>query len=99
MGEKDLDNAYRKLAKQMHPDKNGSTESAKKQFQQMKDRYEAIKKRRNPGQQPEGNDGANDKQDNNDKEDGNDREAENETRQKEAYDEDKPAGAGDENKE
>merc|ERR1719281_1042373 len=44
--DKDLDNAYRKLAKQMHPDKNGGTDAAKKRFQQMKERYEAIKKKR-----------------------------------------------------
>merc|ERR1719235_1715850 len=44
--EKDLDNAYRKLAKQMHPDKNGGTEEAKKKFQNMKERYEALKKKR-----------------------------------------------------
>jgi len=43
--EKELDLAYRKLAKQMHPDKNGGTEEAKKRFQFMKDRYEALKKR------------------------------------------------------
>merc|ERR1719356_1620277 len=45
--DKDLDNAYRKLAKKMHPDKNGGTEEAKKRFQQMKERYEAIKRKRN----------------------------------------------------
>jgi len=43
--EKDLDNAYRKLAKKMHPDKNGGTEEAKRKFQHMKERYEALKKR------------------------------------------------------
>ncbi|CAE7534571.1 SCJ1 [Symbiodinium necroappetens] len=43
--ERDLDNAYRKLAKKMHPDKNGGTEEAKKRFQGMKERYEALKKR------------------------------------------------------
>jgi len=41
--EKELDIAYRKLAKQMHPDKNGGTEEAKKRFQQMKERYEVLK--------------------------------------------------------
>jgi len=41
--EKELDIAYRKLAKQMHPDKNGGTEEAKRRFQQMKERYEALK--------------------------------------------------------
>jgi len=40
---KDLDNAYRRLAKQMHPDKNGGTEEAKIKFQQMKERYEELK--------------------------------------------------------
>jgi len=43
--EKDLDNAYRKMAKKMHPDKNGGTDSAKRRFQDMKERYEALKKR------------------------------------------------------
>jgi len=47
--EKDLDNAYRQLAKKMHPDKNGGTEEAKKRFQCMKERYEALKKRRGSG--------------------------------------------------
>lgn len=44
--EKDLDNAYRRLARQWHPDKNGGTEEAKRRFQNMKERYEALKKRR-----------------------------------------------------
>merc|ERR1712194_200497 len=43
--ERDIDNAYRKLARQMHPDKNGGTEEAKKKFQDMKERYEALKKK------------------------------------------------------
>lgn len=42
---RDLDNAYRKLAKKMHPDKNGGTEAAKQRFQAMKERYEALKKK------------------------------------------------------
>eukprot|EP00913_Durusdinium_trenchii_P027668 g25948.t1 len=42
---RDLDNAYRKLAKKMHPDKNGGTEEAKQRFQAMKERYEALKKK------------------------------------------------------
>merc|ERR1719174_1613954 len=41
--EKELDNAYRQLAKKMHPDKNGGTEEAKEKFQHMKARYEALK--------------------------------------------------------
>jgi len=44
--DKELDLAYRKLAKQMHPDKNGGTEEAKRRFQFMKERYEALKRRR-----------------------------------------------------
>lgn len=51
--EKALDNAYRKLAKKMHPDKNGGTEDAKQRFQQMKERYEALKTRRNPEERKE----------------------------------------------
>lgn len=43
--EKELDNAYRKFARKMHPDKNGGTEEAKHKFQQMKERYEALKKK------------------------------------------------------
>jgi len=42
---RDLDNAYRKLAKKMHPDKNGGTDEAKQRFQAMKERYEALKKK------------------------------------------------------
>mmetsp|Transcript_159502 Transcript_159502/g.290969 ORF Transcript_159502/g.290969 Transcript_159502/m.290969 type:complete len:863 (+) Transcript_159502:57-2645(+) len=41
--EKDVDNAYRQLAKRMHPDKNGGTEDAKQKFQDMKSHYEALK--------------------------------------------------------
>jgi len=44
--EKELDNAYRKLARRMHPDKNGGTEDAKQKFQNMKAHYEALKQGR-----------------------------------------------------
>jgi hypothetical protein len=40
---KELDAAYRKLAKKMHPDKNGGTEEANERFQNMKVRYERLK--------------------------------------------------------
>lgn len=43
--EKDLHAAYRRMAKRMHPDKNGGTEEAKKRFQHMKQRYEYLKER------------------------------------------------------
>eukprot|EP00929_Paragymnodinium_shiwhaense_P084231 TRINITY_DN45017_c0_g1_i1.p1 TRINITY_DN45017_c0_g1~~TRINITY_DN45017_c0_g1_i1.p1 ORF type:complete len:1363 (+),score=292.19 TRINITY_DN45017_c0_g1_i1:131-4219(+) len=52
--ERDLDNAYRQLAKRMHPDKNGGTEEAKERFQHMKERYESLKqdmKNRAPGEE------------------------------------------------
>jgi len=42
---KDLDNAYRQIARKMHPDKNGGTDQAKERFQKMKERYERLKKR------------------------------------------------------
>mmetsp|Transcript_81822 Transcript_81822/g.264158 ORF Transcript_81822/g.264158 Transcript_81822/m.264158 type:complete len:857 (+) Transcript_81822:220-2790(+) len=42
--EKEVDNAYRQLARKMHPDKNGGTEAAKEKFQGMKERYESLKK-------------------------------------------------------
>jgi len=42
--EKELDNAYRKMAKRMHPDKNGGTSEAKSRFQNMKEKYEVLKK-------------------------------------------------------
>jgi molecular chaperone DnaJ len=45
----EIDRAYKKLAKQMHPDKNGGTEEAKEAFQQMKEKYEALKQRRAEG--------------------------------------------------
>lgn len=53
--EKELDNAYRQLAKRMHPDKNGGTQEAKEKFQRMKEHYEAIKRHRaeDPGPQAE----------------------------------------------
>eukprot|EP00928_Gymnodinium_smaydae_P017756 TRINITY_DN16788_c0_g1_i1.p1 TRINITY_DN16788_c0_g1~~TRINITY_DN16788_c0_g1_i1.p1 ORF type:complete len:371 (+),score=111.41 TRINITY_DN16788_c0_g1_i1:104-1114(+) len=41
---KELEAAYRTLAKKMHPDKNGGTEEAKLKFQTMKEKYEALKK-------------------------------------------------------
>jgi len=41
--EKDVDNAYRRLARSMHPDKNGGTTEAKQRFQAMKERYEDLK--------------------------------------------------------
>jgi len=41
--EKDLDNAYRRLARSMHPDKNGGTEEAKSRFQTMRAKYEELK--------------------------------------------------------
>jgi len=44
--DKELDQAYRSLAKRMHPDKNGGTDDAKRRFQQMKERYELLKKKR-----------------------------------------------------
>eukprot|EP00435_Cladocopium_sp_Y103_P046252 s1670_g13.t1 len=50
--ERELDNAYRKMAKKMHPDKNGGTEMAKKRFQHMKERYESLKARRGAGPSP-----------------------------------------------
>lgn len=44
--EKELDNAYRQLAKRMHPDKNGGTAEANVKFQRMKEQYEALKQQR-----------------------------------------------------
>jgi len=41
--DRDLDNAYRRLARSMHPDKNGGTEEAKQSFQDMKLRYDSLK--------------------------------------------------------
>lgn len=44
--DRELDVAYRQLSKKMHPDKNGGTEESKERFQEMKKRYEALKKKR-----------------------------------------------------
>eukprot|EP00929_Paragymnodinium_shiwhaense_P076500 TRINITY_DN39347_c0_g2_i1.p1 TRINITY_DN39347_c0_g2~~TRINITY_DN39347_c0_g2_i1.p1 ORF type:complete len:1038 (-),score=240.88 TRINITY_DN39347_c0_g2_i1:126-3239(-) len=52
--EKELDAAYKALAKKMHPDKNGGTEEAKQRFQHMKERYEVLKKALKEGGGPEG---------------------------------------------
>lgn len=41
--EKEIDNSYRKMARILHPDKNGGTEAANSRFQDMKLRYEALK--------------------------------------------------------
>jgi len=51
--QKELDRAYRKLAKLMHPDKNGGTDEAKRRFQQMKERYEKLRPRCRPDRDPE----------------------------------------------
>jgi DnaJ-class molecular chaperone len=42
---RDVNTAYRRLARLTHPDKNGSTEEAKENFQSVKTRYEALKAR------------------------------------------------------
>jgi len=52
--EKDLDVAYRRLAKRMHPDKNGGTEEAKVRFQKMKERYEGLKTKLAPSEAERG---------------------------------------------
>lgn len=51
--DKDIDNAYRQKARNLHPDKNGGTDEAKQKFQNMKERYEAIKRKREGGQSPQ----------------------------------------------
>jgi len=43
--EQELDKAYRKKARELHPDKNGNTEEANAKFQDMKERYERLKKK------------------------------------------------------
>merc|ERR1719272_2484895 len=44
--DRELDVAYRQMSKKMHPDKNGGTEESKKRFQEMKTKYENLKKKR-----------------------------------------------------
>uniref|UniRef100_A0A7S2GJI2 J domain-containing protein n=1 Tax=Alexandrium andersonii TaxID=327968 RepID=A0A7S2GJI2_9DINO len=51
--EKDLSVAYRKMAKRMHPDKNGGTDEAKRRFQAMKEKYEHLKEGYRPPQPEE----------------------------------------------
>lgn len=51
---KDLDNAYRRLARSMHPDKNGGTEMAKERFQAMRARYEELKEQMDLAAQDDG---------------------------------------------
>jgi len=89
----DLDKAYKKMAMRMHPDKNGGTEEAKEKFQQMKEKYEALKERRkNEEGGPEdkrrkGSKTSESDDDTEKVEDGSDKEE----RRKEAYDEDEDA--------
>lgn len=47
--DKDLEAAYRRLARQLHPDKNGGTEEAKERFQAMQARYEMLLAHREHG--------------------------------------------------
>eukprot|EP00930_Biecheleria_cincta_P062070 TRINITY_DN47591_c0_g1_i1.p1 TRINITY_DN47591_c0_g1~~TRINITY_DN47591_c0_g1_i1.p1 ORF type:complete len:438 (-),score=82.67 TRINITY_DN47591_c0_g1_i1:65-1378(-) len=47
--DKDLEAAYRRLAKQLHPDKNGGTEEAKEQFQAMQARHDMLLAHRGRG--------------------------------------------------
>jgi len=42
---KDLEKAFRKLAKTMHPDKNGGSDEAKARFQELKERYENLRRK------------------------------------------------------
>lgn len=42
---KDLEKAFHRLARLMHPDKNGGSAEAKTRFQEMKERYEALKRK------------------------------------------------------
>merc|ERR1712136_274261 len=41
---RELEILYRSLAKKLHPDKNGGTPEAKDRFQQMKERFVALRK-------------------------------------------------------
>jgi len=47
--DKDLEAAYRRLARQLHPDKNGGTEEAKERFQAMQARFEMLLAHRQHG--------------------------------------------------
>merc|ERR1711924_219767 len=47
--ERSLENAYKRLARQMHPDKNGGTEEAKQQFQELRQRYDRIRQKFSDG--------------------------------------------------
>jgi predicted RNA-binding Zn-ribbon protein involved in translation (DUF1610 family) len=74
--DRELDVAYRQLSKKMHPDKNGGTEESKQRFQDMKTRYEALKKKRsendeqgNNKQDEEQNAKGDDEEDSKDKDD------------------------------
>lgn len=91
----EVDRAYKKLAKQMHPDKNGGTEEAKEAFQQMKDKYEALKERRasQEGDEPKRRKPSKDNDDDADEICDEDTEGQSkEDRQKEAYEEDEEEG-------
>jgi hypothetical protein len=87
----EVDRAYKKLAKQMHPDKNGGTENAKEAFQHMKEKYEALKERRanQDGDGPKRKTSKCSKSSDDESEEKGDDEAEpKEEKRKEAYDED-----------
>jgi molecular chaperone DnaJ len=92
----EVDRAYKKLAKQMHPDKNGGTEDAKEAFQQMKQKYEALKERRanQDGDGPKQKTSKCSKSSDDESEERADDEAEpKEEKRKEAYDEDEESEA------
>lgn len=109
--EKDLDVAYRKLARSMHPDKNGGTEEAKDRFQKMKSRYEELKESmagappRNVAGNVAGPSGScpptaqndTDRREEQPKEtnEGDSNNTNNDKKRREAYEEDAPASSGD----
>jgi molecular chaperone DnaJ len=98
--DKEIDMAYRKLAKQMHPDKNGGTPEAKERFQQMKERYEALKEHRANNGPPKPKEEKEERREEKEEsgsekgeaekegEDGEEAKEEKEEKRKEAYDED-----------
>lgn len=88
--DKELDNAYKKMAIRMHPDKNGGTEDAKTRFQLMKEKYEGLKERRLAARSAATGAGKEEPEDSSEESSNEEKKEQEQPSRQEAYDEDEP---------